>query len=96
MPSLPTFSRDPLPCSGAAMNAGHLQLAALFVVQVKIGFHAAECAGNVVHNLIDQFIEIEDGGNLPRPFLQLEQMFDLIELHRADGDRVRDDTLAGM
>ena len=71
------------------MNAGHLQLAALFVMQIDGCFHATECRSHVVHNLGDQLIEVEDGRNLLRPFLQFEEMFDLIELHGADGGCVR-------
>ena len=66
------------------MHARHLQLAALFVVQVDVGFDAAKCRGHVVHNFVDQFIEIENGRNLLRPLLQFEQMFNLIDLHGTD------------
>ena len=31
-------------------------------------------------NFVDELIEIEDGGNLLRGFLQSEQIFDLMEL----------------
>ena len=75
------------------MNAGHLQLAALFVVQIDGGFHAAEGRSHVVHNFGDQLIEVEDGRNLLRPLLQFEQMLDLIELHGADGGRLRNNGL---
>ena len=78
-----------LAVQGAAMDAGHLQLAALFVVQIDGCFHAAECRGHVVHNFGDQLIEIEDGRNLLRPLLQFEQMLNLIELHGTDSGRVR-------
>ena len=62
----------------AAMNAGRFQFAMLFVVQIEIGLHATECARHVVHDLVDQFVEVEDGSDLPRPLLQLEEMFDLL------------------
>ncbi len=33
----------------------------------------------MVHDFIDQLIEIEDGGDLLRCFLQLEQILDLLQ-----------------
>ena len=59
------------------MNAGGFQFAMRFVVQIEIGLHASECAGDVVYDVIDQLVEIKNGGDLPRPFLQLEEMFNL-------------------
>ena len=69
----------------AAMNASRFQFAAIGVVQIKIGLHASECARHVVHDVIDQLVEIENGGDLARPFLQLEKMFDLLRM--AQGGR---------
>ena len=42
-------------------------------------------------NFVDELIEIEDGGNLLRGFLQSEQIFDLMELQvpRSEVIRVR-------
>ncbi len=42
-------------------------------------------------NFVDELIEIEDGGNLLRSFLQSEQIFDLMELQvpRSEVIRVR-------
>ncbi len=77
--------------NGAAVDAGHLQFAPLLVMQIDIGFHAAEGGGDIVHNLVDQFVQIEDGGNLLRPLLQFQQMVNLVELYGTGGDRVRND-----
>ena len=63
------------------MNTRHFQLAALFVVQVDVGFHAAKCGCHFTYNFIDQFVEIENGRYLLRPLLQFDQMFNLIDLH---------------
>ena len=75
------------------MNAGGLQFAMRFVVQIEIGLHASECAGDVVYDVVDQLVEIKDGGYLPRPLLQLEEMFDLFGVYGADADGIRDDGL---
>ena len=78
------------------MNAGHLQLAALFVVQINGGFHAAEGRSHVVHNSGDQLIEIEDGRNFLRPLLQFKQMLDLIELHRGNTGWAPEQAVCGL
>jgi hypothetical protein len=83
------FQARSLAVKRAAMDAGHLQLATLFVVQIDGCFHTAKCRGHVVNNFGDQFIKVENGRNLLRPFLQFEQMLDLIELHWTNRDRVR-------
>ena len=74
--------------NGAAMYASCFQFAVLFVVQVEVGLHTSKGARHVVHHVIDQFIQIEDGRDFARPFLQLLEMLDLLELHGAGADRI--------
>ena len=57
----------------AAMYTGQHQFAILGFMQVDVEFHAAERAGNVVHDLVDEFVQVENGADLLRCFLQLQQ-----------------------
>jgi hypothetical protein len=50
------------------------------MAQKNIGFQTAEFADNVVHNAVDQDLEIEDGIDFLGGFLQLKKMFDLLLL----------------
>lgn len=63
--------------AGTAVRAGQFQFPAFPVVQVDVGINAAERPGNIVHDLIDKFVEIEDGRNALGCLLQFQQVFDL-------------------
>jgi hypothetical protein len=73
------------------MDAGHLQFAVVFVMEIEIGFHATERASHVVHDLIDEFVQIEDGSDLPRPLLQFEEMLYLLQREGTELAGIRDD-----
>ena len=72
------------------MYPSHLQFGMLLVMQIEISLHAPEIAGYIIHHLIDQFIQIENGRDLLRPFLQLEQMLNLLELDGTGRDGIGD------
>ena len=63
----------------ASVHAGHHHLAAFLVVQVDAGFHAAKGTGHVIHDVVDELIEVEDRSDLLRRLLQLLQVLYLID-----------------
>ena len=63
--------------TGTAVRAGKFQFPAFLVMQVDVSINAAERPGNIVHDLIDKFVEIEDGRDALRGFLQFQQVVDL-------------------
>ena len=63
---------------GAAVDASHHHLSAFFVVQIDAGSPAAEGTGHVIHDVVDELIEVENRGDLLRSFLQFLQVFDLV------------------
>ena len=69
----------------AAVHPGHFQFCTFRVMQIQIRLHAPKVARDIVHDLIDQLIEIENGRDLVRPLLQLEQIFNLLEVHGTTG-----------
>jgi hypothetical protein len=44
-------------------------------MQIDAGFHAAKGSGHVIHNIVDELIEIENRRDLLRRFLQLLEIF---------------------
>jgi hypothetical protein len=52
------------------VHAGKHHLTAFFVMQIDAGFHAAKGPGHVIHNIVDELIEIENRRDLLRRFLQ--------------------------
>jgi hypothetical protein len=70
----------------ASVHAGQHHLAVLFIVQVDAGLYAAEGTGNFVHDIVDELIKVEDGSDLLRCFLQLLQVFYLIDERGANGN----------
>jgi hypothetical protein len=45
---------------GAAMHSGQNQLAVLLVVQVNVSFDATERACNLIHDSVDERIEVKN------------------------------------
>ena len=74
--------------NGAAVYASCFQFAVLCVVQVEVGLHTSKGARHVVHHVIDQLIEIENGRDFARPLLQLLEVLNLLDLYGADADRI--------
>src|SRR5580698_8578594 len=77
----------------AAMHAGEHHFPAFFVVQVDAGFQTAEGTGYIIHDVVDELIEVEDRSDLLRRLLQLLQLLHLIDeqrAHRNGGDGSRD------
>src|ERR1700728_5139774 len=75
----------------ATMHAVEHHLSARLVVQVDAGFKAAEGTGNVVHDVLDELIEIEDRSDLLGGFLQFLKFLNLsVELRARRGKVVED------
>src|SRR5215471_7366206 len=49
---------------GAATDTRELHHSSLRVVQIDVGFNAAKGTRDVVHDAIDEFVEVENGGDL--------------------------------
>src|SRR5580704_10322166 len=63
----------------ASVYTGEYHLPALFIVQVDAGLYTAEGTRHVIHDVVDEGIEVEDGSDLLRRLLQLLQFLYLIE-----------------
>jgi hypothetical protein len=66
--------------AAAAVSAHQGQFAALFVVKIDVRIQASEGMGDLVHDLIDEPVEVKDGADFLSGFLQLEKLLDLIEI----------------
>jgi len=76
-PFLPDLQPVALFMNGAAPLACQHQFAALRIVQVDIDLDAAERTGDVVHDLVDQFVEVEDGVDLLGSLLKFEKVLEV-------------------
>jgi hypothetical protein len=63
-------------------------LSARLVVQVDPGLDAAEGTGYIIHNVVNELVEVEDRSYFLSRFLQLLQLLDLIGAQRANRDGI--------
>ncbi|MGA2103512.1 MAG: hypothetical protein ABSG34_20535 [Candidatus Sulfotelmatobacter sp.] len=66
--------------AGAAVGAHQRQFAALLVVQIDVRIQTSEGAGNLVHDLINELIEVENGVDFLSGLLQLQKILHLIQI----------------
>ena len=64
----------------AAVDSGQHHLLALFVMQINAGFDASEGVGHIIHNLVDELVEIENRSNFLSRFLQRSAVLRLARL----------------
>ncbi len=57
----------------------------MHVIQIKVRFHAAKRPSYIIHDLIDEFIQVENRVNLLRRLLQAQKAFHLINLQQPGG-----------
>ena len=71
---LAQFQAMPFVVQGAAVDAGQHEFLALGLVEIDVGFYESEGAGYLIHDAIDELIEIEKGTDAVGGLLQAEQI----------------------
>ena len=84
---LANLQTETLAVHGTAVDAAHHHFSASFVVKIDAAFQQAEGMGYVVHDVVDELIEVENRADLLRSLLQLLQAFYLaVELRPRRGN----------
>src|SRR5579871_1118781 len=82
----------PFVVDAASVYAGQYHFLAKLVVQIDAGLNAAKRPRYVVHDIVDQLIEVENGIDLLRGLLHFLQFFNLVEAKRLNGEVFRADS----